>query len=72
VLSFFNVTRTHNLGISLGPVRADSEAARWVLVAVTAGIALSMLVWICREPRPWRPARARTRARRGYWNILDG
>ncbi|MEO5641568.1 MAG: signal peptidase II [Sphingomicrobium sp.] len=51
VLPIFNFTRTHNLGISLGLFRADSDAARWVLVAVTAGIALAMLVWIIREPR---------------------
>ena len=51
VLPIFNFTRTHNLGISLGLFRADSEGARWVLVAVTAAIALAMLVCIVREPR---------------------
>ncbi|GAC1582957.1 MAG: signal peptidase II [Sphingomicrobium sp.] len=51
VMPFFNITRTHNLGISLGLFRADSDAARWMLVVVTAAIALSMLVWILREPR---------------------
>ena len=51
VLPFFNFTRTHNLGISLGLFRADSDAARWAIVGVTAAIALVMLVWILREPR---------------------
>ena len=51
VLPFFNFTRTHNLGISLGLFRADSDAARWAIVGVTAAIALAMLVWILREPR---------------------
>ena len=51
LLPFFNLTRTHNHGISLGLFRADSEAARWLLVVVTAAIAVSMLVWILREPR---------------------
>ena len=51
VLPFFNFTRTHNLGISLGLFRADSDAARWMIVGVTAAIALAMLVWILREPR---------------------
>ena len=51
VLPFFNLTRTHNHGISLGLFRADSEAARWMLVIVTAAIAVAMLVWILREPR---------------------
>ena len=51
LLPIFNLTRTHNLGISLGLFRADSDAARWALVAVTGAIALAMLVWIVREPR---------------------
>ena len=51
VLPFFNFTRTHNLGISLGLFSADSDAARWAIVGVTAAIALAMLVWILREPR---------------------
>ena len=51
VMPFFNFTRTHNLGISLGLFRADSDAARWAIVGVTAAIALAMLVWILREPR---------------------
>ena len=51
VMPFFNFTRTHNLGISLGLFRADSDAARWAIVGVTAAIALVMLVWILREPR---------------------
>ncbi len=51
LLSIFDFTRTHNYGISLGLFRADSDAARWLLVLVTAGIAIAMLVWILREPR---------------------
>jgi len=51
VLPIFNFTRTHNLGISLGLFRADSDFGRWALVVVTAAIALAMLVWILREPR---------------------
>ena len=51
LLPIFNLTRTHNHGISLGLFRADSDAARWALVAVTAAIAVAMLVWILREPR---------------------
>ena len=51
VLPIFNFTLTHNLGISLGLFRADSDAARWAIVGVTAAIALAMLVWILREPR---------------------
>ncbi|MCA1652720.1 MAG: signal peptidase II [Sphingomicrobium sp.] len=51
LLPIFSLSRTHNHGISLGLFRADSEAARWALVIVTAAIAVSMLVWILKEPR---------------------
>ena len=51
LLPIFDLTRTHNYGISLGLFRADSEFGRWALVLVTAGIAIAMLVWILREPR---------------------
>lgn len=51
LLPFFQFSRTHNHGISLGLFKADSEAARWALVVITAAIAIAMLVWILKEPR---------------------
>lgn len=51
ILPVFQFSRTHNHGISLGLFRADSEAARWALVVVTAAIAIAMLIWILKEPR---------------------
>lgn len=51
LLPMFNLTRTHNHGISLGLFRADSDAARWMVVGITGAIAVAMLVWIVREPR---------------------
>ena len=45
----FNFTRTNNLGVSLGIFTAQSDATRWVLVAMTAAIALVVLVWLLRE-----------------------
>ena len=49
VLPFFNLTRSHNRGVSLGMFPADSVEMRWLLVAVTALIALVVLVWLLRE-----------------------
>jgi signal peptidase II len=51
LLPIFNLTWTENRGISLGLLHATSETARWVLVAVTAGIAIAVAVWILRERR---------------------
>ena len=45
----FNLTRTNNLGVSLGIFTAQSEGQRWALVAMTAAIALVVLVWLLRE-----------------------
>ncbi len=49
ILPFFDLRWTENYGVSLGLFTADSEAMRWVLVAVTAAIALVVLVWLLRE-----------------------
>ena len=49
--SFFNLTRTSNYGISLGLLTADSDAMRWLLVALTGAIALVVAAWITREQK---------------------
>lgn len=49
LLPFFDLTRTHNYGVSLGMLTADSVEMRWGLVALTATIALVVLVWLLRE-----------------------
>ncbi len=49
LLPIFNLTFTENRGISLGLLSASSDAARWLLVALTAGIAAAVAVWIGRE-----------------------
>jgi signal peptidase II len=51
LLGFFDLTRTHNFGVSLGMFTATSLEMRWGLVAVTALIALVVLVWLFRERR---------------------
>ena len=49
VLPFFNLTRSHNRGVSLGMFAAESVEMRWMLVALTGLIAVVVLVWMLRE-----------------------
>ena len=48
---YFDLTRTHNYGVSLGFLTANSMEMRWGLVALTAGIALVVLIWLLREKK---------------------
>jgi signal peptidase II len=49
LLPFFQFTFIQNFGISLGMFQAQSDAQRWILVAVTAAIAIGVAIWIGRE-----------------------
>jgi signal peptidase II len=49
LLPIFSFTYTENQGISLGLLNASTEFGRWLLVAVTALIAIGVAVWIARE-----------------------
>lgn len=49
LLPFFDLTRVHNHGISLGLLTAESDTARWLLVAMTAAIAGVVGYWLTRE-----------------------
>ena len=49
LLPFFDLTYTENRGISLGMLQATSLEMRFGLVALTALIALVVLVWMMRE-----------------------
>jgi signal peptidase II len=51
VLPFFDLTRVHNHGISLGLMSAGSDSERWLLVAMTALIAGAVAWWMFREER---------------------
>jgi signal peptidase II len=53
LLPFFNFTWTENYGVSLGMLTATSTEMRYLLIAVTALIALGVLVWMMRESRLW-------------------
>ena len=48
-LPFFQFTLTHNEGISLGLLNATNPVGRWMLVGLTAAIAVGVAVWIGRE-----------------------
>ncbi len=49
LLPFFQFTYTRNVGISLGLFNATTEVGRWMLVALTTGIAIGVAVWMGRE-----------------------
>ncbi len=49
ILPFFNLTWAENYGVSLGMLTATSSEMRWLLVALTALIAIGVLVWMLRE-----------------------
>ncbi len=49
VLPVFRLTFVGNIGVSMGLLQANSDLARWGLVAVTALIAATVAVWIARE-----------------------
>ncbi len=51
LLPFFDLTRVHNQGVSLGMFQANSPEMRYGLVAVTAAIACVVLVWMMREKK---------------------
>ena len=53
VLPFFRLTFVGNVGVSMGLFPASTAFARWLLVAVTAAIAVAVTVWLARERNRW-------------------
>ena len=53
VLPFFRLTFVGNVGVSMGLFPANTAFARWLLVAVTAAIAVAVTVWLARERNRW-------------------
>jgi signal peptidase II len=51
LLSIFDLTWVQNHGVSMGFLTANSEVGRWLLVALTAAIAVGVIVWLWRETR---------------------
>src|SRR4051812_13976846 len=51
IVDFFNLTYVQNKGVSLGYLTADGDIGRWLLVAMTAAIAIFVALWLWREKR---------------------
>jgi signal peptidase II len=51
ILPFFKLTWLKNTGVSMGLLNANSETGRWLLVALTAAIAVFVTFWMWREKR---------------------
>lgn len=51
IISFFDFTWAENRGVSMGFLTADSDLQRWMLVGLTAGIAVIVAVWMFREKK---------------------
>ena len=49
LLPFFDFTWVENRGISLGLAQAQNDTHRWILVGITAAIAVGVAWWIRRE-----------------------
>ena len=49
LLPIFRLRWVENRGVSMGLLTADSDTARWGLVAMTAAIALFVAFWLWRE-----------------------
>ncbi|MGV1685152.1 signal peptidase II [Sphingopyxis sp. GW247-27LB] len=49
ILPFFNLTWAENCGISLSMFARCDDNQRWILVAVTALVAIAVAVWMTRE-----------------------
>ncbi|HEX5184313.1 MAG TPA: signal peptidase II [Allosphingosinicella sp.] len=51
LLPFFRLNWVPNRGVSMGYLTAGSELQRWLLVGLTAAIAIFVLAWLWREKR---------------------
>ncbi len=49
IMPFFDLTWTKNFGVSFGMFTAQSDAQRWLLVALTLAVATGVAVWLWRE-----------------------
>ena len=51
IVDFFNLTFVKNTGVSLGLLSAEGDLGRWLLVGMTAAIAIFVALWLWREKR---------------------
>lgn len=52
ILPFFSLTWVENRGVSMGLLTAAGDVGRWLLVALTAAIAIFVAFWVRRESHP--------------------
>ncbi|MEN9933003.1 MAG: signal peptidase [Pseudomonadota bacterium] len=52
VWPFFRLTFVGNVGVSMGLLAADNDLSRWLLTAITTGIAIAVAMWLRREKHP--------------------
>ncbi|WBH17511.1 signal peptidase II [Sphingomonas radiodurans] len=71
IVSFFDLRFVQNVGVSLGLLRAESDTARWALVAMTGAIAAAVTWWMWREERPADKAALGLVLGGALGNILD-
>lgn len=71
LLPVFRLTFVGNVGVSMGLFGAGSDTQRWILVAVTGGIAAAVAIWIAREKSRWDVAALGLVLGGAIGNILD-
>ncbi|HWH18823.1 MAG TPA: signal peptidase II [Allosphingosinicella sp.] len=49
LLPIFDLRWVENYGVSMGFLTASTDTGRWLLVAMTAAIAIGVLIWLWRE-----------------------
>ena len=71
LLPMFDLRFVPNMGVSLGFLRAESDATRWLLVLMTAAIATGVAVWMFRERDRYEQAALGLVLGGALGNILD-
>lgn len=71
LLPIFDLTWVENRGVSMGFLTAESDTARWLLVALTAAIATGVAVWLWREKNKWDAAALALVLGGALGNIVD-
>lgn len=51
IVPIFALRYAENYGVSMGMLQATSDTMRWALVALTAGIAVVVTIWMVREEK---------------------
>ena len=68
---FLNLTMVWNRGVSTGLLTAESDLGRWLLTALTAAIAIGVLVWMWRERDRWQALALAAILGGAIGNIID-